>query len=225
MESTKNSKEKSSEQSDREEYSPIMRLTMMSHHFRMKPCRYTSRYPMFANLRMDNLQGKWNIRNTNKCWKLRTINFQSTLHDDQPLICLQWHAVLVPKNHNNRIIYYKIYYRFIITTNNTHHRIRGVGLPMARHGTIAILPIGNVWLAGPIWMIGGGMSSTEVTYNKKYLLVIKIKINIEWSWMEINCSIRILFYRQKCTNRCRTSHTQRWTHIKTGILFLHTTNL
>lgn len=50
-----------------------------------------------------------------------------------------------------------------------YHRILGVGTPLARHGNMATLPIGSVWLAGPICMIGGGISSTDVTYIRDSL--------------------------------------------------------
>lgn len=47
-----------------------------------------------------------------------------------------------------------------------YQRMRGVGGPVARHASMATLLTGNVWLAGPIWMIGGGISSTDVTCRK-----------------------------------------------------------
>lgn len=44
-----------------------------------------------------------------------------------------------------------------------YHLTRGAGVPTARHGSIATLPIGSVWFVGPICIIGGGTSSTDVT--------------------------------------------------------------
>lgn len=43
------------------------------------------------------------------------------------------------------------------------HFISGDGVPAARHGNVATLPLGRVWFDGPIWMMGGGMSSTDMT--------------------------------------------------------------
>jgi len=37
---------------------------------------------------------------------------------------------------------------------------------VARQGRVATDPLGSVWLAGPIWIIGGGRSSTELTCRK-----------------------------------------------------------
>lgn len=45
------------------------------------------------------------------------------------------------------------------------HLISGVGDPPARHKNVATLPFGSVWFVGPIFIIGGGMSSTEFTYK------------------------------------------------------------
>jgi len=41
---------------------------------------------------------------------------------------------------------------------------RGVGVPTARHGNEATLFSGRVWFAGPNSIMGGGVSSTDVTY-------------------------------------------------------------
>lgn len=47
------------------------------------------------------------------------------------------------------------------------HLICGVdGVPVARHVSIATLPFGRVWFDGPIWMMGGGMSSADVTWKR-----------------------------------------------------------
>lgn len=46
-----------------------------------------------------------------------------------------------------------------------NHLISGVGVPVARHDSVATLPLGRVWFVGPIWMTGGGMSSTDMTWK------------------------------------------------------------
>lgn len=60
------------------------------------------------------------------------------------------------------------------------HLIRGCspsGLE-AWHGNVAILFNGKVWLAGPIWTIGGGRSATEVTYINSHRVTIHILCTI-----------------------------------------------
>lgn len=44
----------------------------------------------------------------------------------------------------------------------------GVGVPTARQGNVATLLTGSVWFAGPNSIIGGGMSSADITFvNRK----------------------------------------------------------
>lgn len=53
-----------------------------------------------------------------------------------------------------------------IAVPSLNHLMSGVGAPAARHVSIATLPFGSVWFVGPIWMIGGGMSSTDMTWKE-----------------------------------------------------------
>lgn len=59
-----------------------------------------------------------------------------------------------------------------------NHWISGNGVPAARHVSIATLPFGRVWFVGPIWMIGGGMSSTDMTWKRKK----DKQILARWKW-------------------------------------------
>lgn len=55
---------------------------------------------------------------------------------------------------------------FCIGVPSLYHFTRGVGFPLALHGSTANVPLFNVWFDGPIWIIGGGESSTDVTYRR-----------------------------------------------------------
>lgn len=63
------------------------------------------------------------------------------------------------------------------------HLIWGDGAPVARHVSIATLPFGRVWFVGPIWMMGGGMSSTDVTWK-----TTKRRANISSGKMFFECA-------------------------------------
>lgn len=87
--------------------------------------------------------------------------------------------------------------RFLVCTAapSFDHLMLGAGLPAARQLNIATLPFGRVWFVGPIWMMGGGMSSTDVTWKRREKWLIWINICVDET-----ASFQVLLARGKIEN-------------------------